>query len=425
MSKTLSLHGFAGIELRDAIIAGMASVHELEALGADPKEVWAAKSEGNAVHYRGGAKASTPTAGTERTRTYVFSDERVDRHGDIIMAKGWDVDAFAAVSGPILWGHNHSAPPIGKSSKPKLETIEGFRAITGNVTFAEAEVNPDADLIWRLIDAGFLKTGSVGFKPIEAKDGDELDDKMRTKLGLGRYGVLFLACELLEFSIVSVPANPGAREIQRGLKMLTEKGFAKDSDIDRLIKTYPLTVAQARSRVKEQVRSFALLGDDLMANLRAMHDAEEAKAAAEKAEADALAAAQAAETETAETEIDQKETDQKERAADTTAPLVESLAQLVNSQAKIADTLAGLMDAVTLNLEAAAETAKANRQLADAVYDLAQRPSDPVGEKGTRGAVSTKTDDESDDDQASLALALEKLKAATVVLSGAPKPQDS
>lgn len=394
MSKLLKLPGHAGIQLRDALNAGVVSLAELEALKVAPEEVWAIKSDTSSMQLKAVTKAAVKTE-EARTFRFVYSDERVDRHGDIIMAKGWDVVSFAAASGPILWGHNHSAPPIGLSSKPKNANVDGIKSLVGDVTFAEAEVNPDADLIWRLIDAGFLKTGSVGFRPIEAKFGDEISEKERLKLGLSQYGMLFTLQELLEFSIVSVPANPGARQIERGLKMLLDTGAAKDADIARLIKTYPLTEEQARDRVKDAVRSFTLLSSDIMADLRGLTDKEEAESHEE-----------AGETANGETEPETKtlteaeanamvEKARAEWEAENAGEALEAEApELVTSMAKLTDNLAGLTDSVALVLEAAAESTKANRQLADAVYDLTQRSSVPAGDDGTRGASPAKHSDD-------------------------------
>ena len=77
---------------------------------------------------------------------------------------GWDYENFKNASGPILWGHNSYAPPIGSAAKLKKTKLDGYKALIGDVTLAEAEVNPDADLIYRLVEAGFIKTGSVGFE---------------------------------------------------------------------------------------------------------------------------------------------------------------------------------------------------------------------------------------------------------------------
>ena len=370
-----------GLQLRTALLSGAFSTAELDALGADPAEVFAIKTADD-LHLRAASKESQKVEG--RTRRYVYSDERVDRHGDVILAKGWDVASFAAAEGPILWGHNHGAPPIGKSSKPVKKRVDEMWSLVGDVTFAEDEVNPEAGLIWRLADAGFLKTGSVGFKPIQARYGEDLTDKEREKWGLGKWGVLFEAQELLEFSIVSVPANPGAREIDKGLKWLVETGAAKDAEIDRLVKTYPLTLAQAEERVKDAVRSTIILTPDHTAALKALcEEAEAEKATEERVEEEAIEGA-------GEPEVP---TEAQERSADDqVAPLVSAVSELVKQ-------VAALVDAATVNTESAIETAKATRQLADAAYNQLERSSKTAGERSVSDAASKSNGegDESDE----------------------------
>lgn len=397
MTKILAL---PGLELRDAILSGAASLAEMEAASLDPKAVWEIKADREATHFKGSLKASTGTD-KPRTRRYVYSDERVDRHGDVILAKGWDVDEFAKVRGPILWGHNHGAPPIGLSSRPKRAEIDGVKSLIGDVTFAEAEVNPDADLIFRLVEAGFLKTGSVGFRPRDAKYGDEISDKERERYGLSKYGMLYTAQELLEFSIVSVPANPGAREIEKGLKMLVETGAAKGTDIDRLVKTYPLTAKQAEERVKESVRGFLLLSPEVTKAVAEL--AEEAQVDDEpEVEEPAGETEQPAEI-PADLEERIAELEDGDHDAEAVRALVrdaleagrnEARGEIVlagevgvtSALAKLTESLAPLVDACTLNTESAVETAKATRQLADAAYNLLERSGASSGERGARGA---------------------------------------
>jgi HK97 family phage prohead protease len=65
--------------------------------------------------------------------------------------------------------------------------------------FPEPGVSQFADRCAALIDAGLLGAVSVGFRPIEWRYMEE-----------GRGGVRFIQQELLEISLVPVPANPEA-----------------------------------------------------------------------------------------------------------------------------------------------------------------------------------------------------------------------
>jgi phage head maturation protease len=70
--------------------------------------------------------------------------------------------------------------------------------------FADKDLNPMASQVYDLLVAGFLKATSVGFKPID-----------QPKYSADGNGLIFGACELLEFSVCSVPSNPDA--LRRGV----------------------------------------------------------------------------------------------------------------------------------------------------------------------------------------------------------------
>ncbi len=142
-----------------------------------------------------------------RTLRYVWSSEKVDRMGDIIRVAGWDTANFSG--NPIaLWGHD-TDQPIGNS--PQHVKDLGFGKLWGDITFAPEGASPVADSRYKLAKAGVLKATSVGFLPLEV---DTVSDKTRRQqLGLGDWGVMFLRQELLEISLVSVPANPDALQL--------------------------------------------------------------------------------------------------------------------------------------------------------------------------------------------------------------------
>ena len=133
-----------------------------------------------------------------RTASFVFSDESVDRYGDVIKANGWKLDNFNA--NPIaLFGHDSGSVEniIGRAKNVR---VEGSRLV-GDIEFMDAGVNPKADAVYQMIKSGFLKTVSVGFAPI---DWEPTKDKARPG------GVDFKTQELLEISVVPIPANPNA-----------------------------------------------------------------------------------------------------------------------------------------------------------------------------------------------------------------------
>lgn len=159
-----------------------------------------------------------------RVAPYWLSDERVDSDGDIVR-QNWDFSRFETNS-PIPVGHDWYSPPVGRMIdwKVKARKDEGYsgKALWGLAAFADTE---QAESIWRLVSQGFLPAGSVGFisqRVIRVEDDDE-----RQKLGLGPFGLIFDKNLLLEYSVVTLPANTGAHVLN------SMKGL-KEQDIDLL-----------------------------------------------------------------------------------------------------------------------------------------------------------------------------------------------
>lgn len=160
----------------------------------------------------GSLVAATIGDNSERSMTFVASDESVDRYGDIIRASGWDLSNFK--NNPVLlFGHDSHAVPIGKV--PDIR-VEGSRLIAG-VKFRPEGDNADADDVYSALKGGFLSAVSVGFLPtvkpnyIWAPD-DPDHEKWPT-------GYEFVGQELLELSVVPVPANPQALALARSLHL--------------------------------------------------------------------------------------------------------------------------------------------------------------------------------------------------------------
>jgi HK97 family phage prohead protease len=134
---------------------------------------------------------------------FVISTGSIDREGDTIALAGWDLTAF--MKNPVvLWGHNAQELPIGRASAIGIEGGE-LRAVVEFVPRDMPVVGEKAEAVLRMCRDGFLSATSVGFRPtkFEVAEDRMTDDDWWPKLD-------FLQQELLEFSIVSIPANPEA-----------------------------------------------------------------------------------------------------------------------------------------------------------------------------------------------------------------------
>jgi HK97 family phage prohead protease/HK97 family phage major capsid protein len=164
-------------------------------------------------------------------REFVLSDETPDRLQDIILADGWDIGNFQ--KNPIaLFNHNSNAP-IGKWTNVRVVD----KQLRGHLELAPAGTSDRIDEIRKLIDAGILRAVSVGFRPKGSKPRPESD------------GMYFTKAELIETSLVSVPANPNALAVAKSLQIspatidVVFAGKGKDNGMRRR----GLTGGQARN----------------------------------------------------------------------------------------------------------------------------------------------------------------------------------
>lgn len=116
----------------------------------------------------------------------------------------------------VLWNHGQDAGvfPIARSSVPKLSKSKA----TATATFSQS--NPDAMAIFALIAEGILNTASVSFLPMRARLAKQRPEKLGDDEVSFRGPMVFdfIDNDLLEWSIVDVPADPGAvrRHLERG-----------------------------------------------------------------------------------------------------------------------------------------------------------------------------------------------------------------
>ncbi len=128
--------------------------------------------------------------------SFIASTENADRYGDIINQNGWDLSKYRS-NNIVLFNHNASALPIGK----------GFVDVVENKLMVDIEFDMEdtqAAEIARKTKAGYLNAVSVGFNPIDATPRAMLE---KSHPAHGTSGQYFDRAELLEISIVTIPAN--------------------------------------------------------------------------------------------------------------------------------------------------------------------------------------------------------------------------
>lgn len=136
---------------------------------------------------------------------FIMSDASVDRYGDVIAADGWQLGNFR--KNPVALFSHDSRFPIGTWSDTKVINSE----LRGRLTLMPP-VTDRLREIHAALQANVLRAVSVGFHAIEA---EPLKD---SKVG----GIHFLRSELVECSLVAVPANANALQVAKSLNLSRE-----------------------------------------------------------------------------------------------------------------------------------------------------------------------------------------------------------
>lgn len=158
-----------------------------------------------------------PQDGDAYEMDFIGSDNTVDRYNEVIQPEAWgDMANFKA--NPVIPDcHDYSS--IGKILGKATRVAVTDGKLVNRVAFCME--NPMGSLAYKMAKGGFIKSQSVGFIPLEWTTGNKADMPDRT----------YTKCELLEISLVVVPANPGAT-----VGLALKSGAVNRSDIQAAMK---------------------------------------------------------------------------------------------------------------------------------------------------------------------------------------------
>lgn len=144
----------------------------------------------------------------DRTVTFVASDGSRDSAHTVLNVDGWDLDRFNA--NPII-GYQHDIYGGWNKSDPDFVIGKGRayvedKKLMVDITFEPGNINPLAEKIYQKILFGSLNAVSVGFMPV----GKGAWGKGNEGPGEERETYYYAGQELLEISVVNIPANPNA-----------------------------------------------------------------------------------------------------------------------------------------------------------------------------------------------------------------------
>lgn len=177
----------------------------------------------------GHIKELAPNVQETRTVEFIISTSAKDRHKTIVNMDGWQLDNFNR--NPVVgyqhnvYGDNWCTPPnpddvlgIGKAW---TEEMDGRKVLMGSVQFETADINPLAEKVFRKVLNGTLRATSVGFMEIGKGEWKKVVDEKGVEVDRTYY---FKGQELLEFSIVNIPAN--AEAVKRSLNHHTNAALS-------------------------------------------------------------------------------------------------------------------------------------------------------------------------------------------------------
>jgi len=130
---------------------------------------------------------------------FIASDETLDRYDEVVSVDGWQLENFR--KNPVIPDcHDYSS--IGKILGRAQSIAVADGKLVNRVEFCLD--NPMGSLAFKMAKGGFIKSQSVGFIPLEWTNGKNGND------GNNEPSRTYTKCELLEVSLVVVPANPSA-----------------------------------------------------------------------------------------------------------------------------------------------------------------------------------------------------------------------
>jgi len=168
----------------------------------------------------------------QKVGTFILTDESLDRHSQRVLVEGTNLSAFKA-NPLILYNHLRGVPGFFSESTPST-ALNLPIGIWKNIRRKDGALKADAWIdfedevsarIGRKIQKGILKAASIGMKVLAVSDAPE--DKVK-----GQKGVTITKSEILEASIVDIPANPNALMV-KNISEVQEKGLGDNGELDQ------------------------------------------------------------------------------------------------------------------------------------------------------------------------------------------------
>lgn len=175
-----------------------------------------------------------------RILRFKASTEIEDRDDDIIRADGWKIDTYKT-NPIILYMHQRTLPAVARCVNIFIDKLN--KQLVMDVKFPTLEeLSTDiehvhdhakfSDMLYNMYVNGYMNTVSVGFMGIKfSRRTDQPDVPEYAR------GILFEEQELLELSLVTIPANPDAQMVRSAMAkgLITEADYKVATEYTKLL----------------------------------------------------------------------------------------------------------------------------------------------------------------------------------------------
>ncbi len=166
-------------------------------------------------------------------QTFVLNDNSVNSHGFIVKTEGIDITRFC--KNPImLYNHDRNGGIIGCWEKLRVEDGK----LLADAVFDEKDGL--GSMIKNKVDRGFIKAVSIGIDPLE----EIIENGVRT----------VIKSDLIEVSIVDIPANPNCVKTLRNSKNILLLSYSQEDLKSQLIKLLGLNENVSDAEIVELVK---------------------------------------------------------------------------------------------------------------------------------------------------------------------------
>jgi hypothetical protein len=153
--------------------------------------------------------------------TFIASTSISDRYGDVVDQATWKLDNYK-LNPVIQLDHSYEVEDtVGRAAR--CEVVNNRLEV--DVVWGK---DPESQLVAQKVMEGLISAVSVGFRPgrMTARSVMPADDPYYSSKEENPYGYVYYDCELLEVSVVAIPANPEA---------LAQRSASGKINLDKLV----------------------------------------------------------------------------------------------------------------------------------------------------------------------------------------------